>query len=624
MKITFDKILIHRFKSFDDAEIDLSRGGFTLVSGINSNPVDNALSNGAGKSSWGDAIMWALTGETTQGISKNLANMKFNDGMYVRLFFSIGNDKFEILRSKDSKEYGTNLNIIINGQNKSGKGIRDSEKLLSQYLPDLNASLIGSCIILGQGLPQCFTNNTPSGRKEVLEKLSKSDFMIDDIKVRISKRKAELDGEIRKREDELIRLTSSLQTAQISFDNATNQLNTLDNLGVIDESILSIKTQISTQETVLNNTENQYQEAFDSYSKTSSKITEKNMELNLRVKDLQMKEMQEKSSLSELKSALQLQESNYRSEINRILSIRDVCPTCGQRIPNVIKPDTSELEGKVEAVSTQLRDITEKLNSITTKYSNEKKAVDQSHQIEVYDLKKLQSEQFQVVQNLNNSKSSLNTELRTLQSKLQNLTLERNTYQMKIDNCKKVIEEFEVIKKDIDEKVLYNTSEKERLTSHRDVISKISTLTTRDFRGFLLKNVIDFIDKKAKEYSKDIFDTDRIAFELNGNNIDVSYDGKPVENLSGGERQKVNLIIQFAIRDMMCQFMNFSSSIIILDEVFDNLDSQGVSKILNMITRRLTDIEDIFIISHHSSELDIPYDNELIIEKGVDGISRVK
>ena len=84
------------------------------------------------------------------------------------------------------------MKIIRNGEDVSGKGIRDSEKLLSEYLPDLTSSFLGSVIILGQGLPQRFSNNTPSGRKDVLEKLSKSDFMIEDLKQKVSDRKTQI------------------------------------------------------------------------------------------------------------------------------------------------------------------------------------------------------------------------------------------------------------------------------------------------------------------------------------------------------------------------------------------------------------------------------------------------
>ena len=82
------------------------------------------------------------------------------------------------------------------------------------------------------------------------------------------------------------------------------------------------------------------------------------------------------------------------------------------------------------------------------------------------------------------------------------------------------------------------------------------TLVKRDFRGFLLSNIIDFIDSKAKEYSSIIFNTNELDFKLEGNNIDISFCNKMLESLSGGEKQKVNLIIQFAIRDMMSNNFN--------------------------------------------------------------------
>lgn len=145
---------------------------------------------------------------------------------------------------------------------------------------------------------------------------------------------------------------------------------------------------------------------------------------------------------------------------------------------------------------------------------------------------------------------------------------------------------------------------------------------TRDFRGYLLSNVINYINSKAKEYCKDVFSTELLDFELSGNNILISYNKRDYENLSGGERQKIDLIVQFAIRDMLCKFLNFSSNIIILDELFDNLDSFGCQKILDLISSKLTEVENIYIVTHHS-DISIPYDNEIVVEKGVNGISRI-
>lgn len=129
MVITFDKIQITNFFSFGEAEVNLDRGGYVLVSGINENPVDNAISNGSGKSSLFDAVIWCLTGNTIREC-KNVSNINADNGAKVTLYFSVDKDKYEITRTKDYKPLGTTLKIIYNGQDVSGKGIRDTEKIL--------------------------------------------------------------------------------------------------------------------------------------------------------------------------------------------------------------------------------------------------------------------------------------------------------------------------------------------------------------------------------------------------------------------------------------------------------------------------------------------------------------
>ena len=93
--------------------------------------------------------------------------------------------------------------------------------------------------------------------------------------------------------------------------------------------------------------------------------------------------------------------------------------------------------------------------------------------------------------------------------------------------------------------------------------------------------------------------------------------------MSGGEKQKLDIIIQFAIRDMLCTFLGFSSNILVLDEITDALDVIGVGKIFDLISSQLQDVEATYIISHHVDELEIPADDEIIIIKGDDKISRI-
>lgn len=137
-----------------------------------------------------------------------------------------------------------------------------------------------------------------------------------------------------------------------------------------------------------------------------------------------------------------------------------------------------------------------------------------------------------------------------------------------------------------------------------------------------MKNVIDYIDNRAKDYCEDIFNTRLLDFILDGNNIDIRYCNKQYETLSGGEKQKLDLIIQFAIRDMLCQFLDLRCNILAVDECFDALDVDGCDRLLDLFSKKFSDVSSLFIISHHT-DLAIPCDSIITVTKNENGVSSV-
>ena len=237
MRVEFLNLHIHHFLSFDDSRIDLNNKGYCLIKGINKNPKDAARSNGAGKSTIANAISFALLGETLSGLKSNLSNIYFDDGCYVELEFNIDGSHYKLLRSKDDSTYGTNLKIYVNHEDKSGKGIRESQALLDELLPDLTRELVGSVILLGQGLPDKFTSNSPSGRKEILEHLSKSDFMIQDLKNRVEERLTKLNSDDRIEDDALLSLDTQKRVYNEQLTQEQGNLTTLEQQNNFDEEI---------------------------------------------------------------------------------------------------------------------------------------------------------------------------------------------------------------------------------------------------------------------------------------------------------------------------------------------------------------------------------------------------
>lgn len=623
MKIIFEKIRIHHFLSFDDSTINLQDAGYVLVSGINKNPLDAAKSNGSGKSTIWNAICYALTGETIQGLKTNIANIYTNDGCFVELSFKVDRDSYRIIRSKDTKEYGTNLKIFINDIDKSGKGIRESQQLLEQYLPDLTSDLIGSVIILGQGLPHKFSDNTPSGRKEILEKLSKSDFMIQDIKNKINLRSFKLDGKLRLLEDENLKLNTELKMFNSQLEQNNNLLNNLSDISCYENDLKSNKENKEIIENKLNNNNSMLLENKKELDIENNKLININNQLNEESNKVKDSFVTDKMNLNEQKILLMNEINNLKNEINRLKNIKDVCPTCGQKLPNVVKPDTSEQENKLNLLENNYKNILENIDKIDLKQKDELKEVEIKFNKDIEEVKNN-------IQKITNIINTTELEIKDFKLQLDNINKKiliiENDINSYFEKKKSIEDSINKLETDIDKtKILLEENDKkqEELNEHLDIINKIVTLVKRDFRGYLLNNVIEFINSKSKEYCSYVFDTNKVDIVLEGNNINIYYCNKNYENLSGGEKQKLDLIIQFAIRDMLCTYLSFSSNILVLDEIFDNLDSVGCNKVLNLISDKLKDVESIFIITHHQEDLAIPNDYELVVEKDEKGLSRI-
>ena len=103
---------------------------------------------------------------------------------------------------------------------------------------------------------------------------------------------------------------------------------------------------------------------------------------------------------------------------------------------------------------------------------------------------------------------------------------------------------IDMASKDIDRlstDLMYILNNKDNLLNRHAIVSKFNTSLTRDFRGILLSSLIEYINDRAKQYSQLIFDTTNINFELDGNNISISYNNKQYESLSDEDKKVVSI-----------------------------------------------------------------------------------
>ena len=224
---------------------------------------------------------------------------------------------------------------------------------------------------------------------------------------------------------------------------------------------------------------------------------------------------------------------------------------------------------------------------------------------------------------LKNGLNILNKTQETMRAELAEATHKKDTWDKDLADKTRTSAELATIIKDLGEAIKQDGEAKLGLEEHLLRVRQLDTLTKRDFRGYILADIIKYIDKKAKDFSEHVFGHRDLNIYLDGNNLDISFSGKMFDSLSGGEKTRVDLIIQFAIRNLLITYLNINSNILVLDEITDFLDQTSCDAIMGLVEKELKTIESVFIISHHSDELNLPVDSELKVIKDETGISTI-
>ena len=223
MNIRFDRIDIENFRSIQRANICLSNQGTVIVKGINEYE-DKATSNGSGKSSVFEAIIFALFEETSAG-EKDVANRIINNGYSVTLYFSIDGDNYVISRTSS----GSKSTVIIhkNDIDISARNKTDTNKLILEIL-GINKSIFLDSIFLSQNANTNLASLTPTARKERLEILTNTDYTINKFKEELKQLQVQYEANCIQAQMEITKLhgkVESLNKQEIDLNKKIDDIN---------------------------------------------------------------------------------------------------------------------------------------------------------------------------------------------------------------------------------------------------------------------------------------------------------------------------------------------------------------------------------------------------------------
>lgn len=648
MNIKFEELDIEGFRSIDRISLKLSDQGIVIVKGIN-NYEDLASSNGSGKSSVFEAIIYALFEETSSG-DRDIENRILGQGCTVVLKFSIDGVSYKIIR-QSKKGKGTVV-LYRNDEDISARNKSDTNKLIISIL-GINKAIFLDSIFLSQNAVTNLPSLSPTARKERLEILTNTDNAINNFKTFLKEKQTMYESkhvdcqlEINKingKEESLQQQKDKLQAQINDIKIQIEERNKLGNIEDLDKQIQEYNVEINTINNQIPELDNQIEMISKSINelKNEQKVyEEKRVNKDQEVQNQRDKCNDLQKEITRVENVISYNNMDIdriNKEIEKIKN-SDTCPTCGRKYDNVNEEhiqkviedknkEIKEFENKNIENNNYIKDLQLELDKEIEVGKNLKKEFENLNSL--YNDKNEQvSEQQTNLINTNNQKTQLLNSIQNIQVQIDAINKQKDDIlKIEIPNSK----QYEDMVQDIDTQLNNLNKLKEdknnelnELDNYINAIKHCIQLVTKDFRTFLLKNSLSYLNKILKDYSSQLFsnESDLIYISENDNKLDIMLGNATYESLSGGEKTRVNIALLLAQKSLANMIGNISCNIIILDEILGYCDALAENNVINLITKELESLETIYMISH--KEIPIGYDTELIVEKNANGLTHLK
>ena len=647
MNIKFKSIDIYGFRSLNKVSVSLDNQGIVIVKGINEYE-DKATSNGSGKSSIFEALIYAIFEETSSG-EKDVENRILKDGYSIDLKFDIDNDHYRIFRQ--CKKDKSTVSFYKNEEDISARNKTDTNKLIQNTL-NINKNIFLDSIFLSQNAVTNLASLSPTARKERLEILTNTDQIIEEFKEKIKERQNQYEANcvdcrsnIDKNNGKKESLNNQIQQLQYKIEEQKQEIERKKQLGDIkdiEQQMDTLNENIRNNEESISAVEKSIINIDNSIKEFNNKIEEYNNQYN----ELQTKILQKQSDISSLQFDLTKQDSekqHIQQDIERIkqeiekIKNSDTCPTCGRKYDNINEEHINQL---IQEKNNLIKDNTVKIqqiekikDEINSKLYLENNVYEGLHLSanEINSYITPIKEQIQIKEaektTTNMLKIQKNNEINEYRQKINNLqNIKEELLKVENNNIKEyedLITQYNNDTKILDEEINKLNEEYNKNDSYVQVIKNILQLITKEFRTYLLKNSIAYLNKYLQEYSMQLFSNEKdvIKIEESDTKLNIYLGNATYESLSGGEKTRVNIALLLAQKSLANVIGNMTCNLIILDEILGYCDSEAESNVINLITNELDSLETIYMISH--KEIPIGYDNILTIVKDKNGLSQV-
>lgn len=648
----FKKIKAKNFLSYKDLELDLDKRGLILVEGKN---LTNSafLSNGSAKSSLLSTVTYALYGKTEKGqTADEVVNNKVGKDTSVKLYFDVDEQAYRIERYRKDKKNKNQVKLFKgNDEIKTNSAKETNQRILDLFGIDYSAYI--NSISIGQGSETSFSDATDKQKKEILENVA--NIAIYARAQEVAKQKvtdtqtnlAEYKNKLANYESEKDKFETLKQSEQDKYDNAMSYY--------------------SSAQELLNEAEGKYEDLkeqanLDTLNEQKDKLVDELDRIKYLIDNKEPKQTftldtsEYENKISELQVILNKFSAEKMSKENEVNNLKvsynsfntaTVCPTCGspldpthalneqEKIINQvakIKEYIIQLEGGINMTNKKITEAKQELQDKQTEFNEFVADRDREYDSIVSVNQKAYFNKQQEVNNIQSKIDKVNNDIKNAYNTMEHYRwdLEKREQPNPPYDYKEELDKLEKDNKENMEKVDKLTDD---MLEYEQVVKMYSN---SGVRSIVLDNITPYLNEQANKYLAILAgSTIQINLTTQKENKDGSISDKfevEVYNASGGsdyksasagERKRIDLAISFALQDLVIKQNNTSVNLLMLDEVFENLDEVANENVITLLEEKAKEVDSIFVITHNE-QLKGLFSNKVTVVKEQDGISKLE
>lgn len=560
--IIFSKIRVKNFLSYGGAwtEIDFLATKTTLISG----------KSGSGKSAINlDAVCFALFNKAYRNISKpDLLNDINGKQLEVDLYFSSKGKDYRVRRGIKPALFEIYENSELVDQSANNVDYQD---YLEQIVLGMTYKTFTQIAVIGSANYKPFMQLSAANRREVIEDLLNIKVfstMNQLLKVQVSDNKK--------------LLTTVENDLTLSVDRATIQK--------------------SYVKTLQNDNTQRLLEIDDTIEQKTASATEKKTQLAVLVADLERDKQNPVSAFdtmkhSDIKVQITTKERLIATTQKKLSDIEKyvICSECGTPIDK--KHHSNHVLNYNETIAT----ITDELKALRGALEASQSDFDKYNQFQSAIAKKSE-----IIKDLEREIHYTNQSIATARQ-------DRKKYEVSAN-----IDDELAKLKDLSKIVVRNMDSKAATAIEKSYLDAMTILLKDSgIKSTIIKQYIPVINALVNKYLEvlDLF----VSFELDENfeeSIKAKQrDDRKYDSFSEGEKQRIDLALLFAWREIATMNNSMDCNILVMDEIFDkSLDSDGIDNALNILAT-IDARTNVFVISHRGEALEVNFDRHIQVSK---------